>query len=75
MKLKGTWGNTNQLFPTPANTNLSQMGRYFSFPLFTCKMSLLVLRITEREGSIQKKTLQNTPAALNPLHSEEPFTA
>lgn len=57
MKLIGTWGNTNQLFPTPANTNLSQVGRYFSFPLFTCKMSLLVLRITGRERSI-KKTLQ-----------------
>lgn len=59
MKLIGTWGNTYQLFPTPANTNLSQVGRYFSFPLFTCKMSLLVLRITGRERSI-KKTLQHT---------------
>lgn len=50
MKLIGTWGNTNQLLPTPANTNLSQMGREFSFLLFTCKMSLLVLRIAEGEG-------------------------
>lgn len=48
MKLIGTWGNTNQLLPAPANTNLSQMGRDFSFPLLTCKMSLLVLRIRGR---------------------------
>lgn len=54
MKLIGTWGNTNQLLPTPANTNLSQMGKDFSFPLFTCKMSLLMLRITEGEGKIRK---------------------
>lgn len=54
MKLIGTWGNTSQLLPAPANTNLSQMGRDFSFPLLTCKMSLLVLRITEGEGKIRK---------------------
>lgn len=46
-----------QLLPAPANTNLSQMGRDFSFPLFTCKMSLQVLRITKGEVKIRRKPL------------------
>ena len=54
MKLIRTWGNTNQLLPTLAKTNLSQIGRDFSPPLFICKMGLLVLRITEGEGIIRK---------------------
>lgn len=64
-----------QLFPTPANTNLSQMGRYFSFPLFTCKMSLLVLRITEREGSkphcILRSHLLHKPCIIFPGSQSE----
>lgn len=54
MKLPGTWGNTNWLLASAANTSLPQAGRDFSFPLFTYKMSLLMLRITEGEGKIRK---------------------